>query len=89
MAVPDEFLNWKGDANPALSRDTLVGRITKCVEWMQKQDQDLEQLKGESGRIIQSAFSWRSNYRALWENMKEVLETGQAKNLLDKLIEDG
>ena len=34
-AIPDEFLNWKGDNNPNLSRDTLVLRISKLVEWMQ------------------------------------------------------
>lgn len=32
--IPDEFVNWAGDTNPHLSRDTLVLRISKLVEWI-------------------------------------------------------
>lgn len=43
--IPDEFINWMGDTNPALSRDTLVLRITKCVEWMKMLHVEAERLR--------------------------------------------
>ena len=58
---PDEFINWAGDANANLSRDILILRITKLVEWIQASQADIRGL----GELLDVLMRYAKEFDAM------------------------